>query len=245
MGLNSCVAVYLLELVRRILQYKWGTVFRQEWFWRMEELTERNGRGIWLRELEKALKRFGASLELLKERIEKREGEIGKIRQDNGIQEGEKNQVLRAKRATSITEVIEEVEVIIDTHFIVFYETKSCQFLKTVIACHGSIDARLFKKTWRSLNCSPKTFKVIGEIQENILCVVRRRELITKQKTKTKCWCSKTGLPLNAKHMISCCKKVASEINARHDIVVNIILNNILAQRGWSITSRSGRKGRR
>ena len=36
MGLKSCVAVYLLELVRLILQYKWGTIFRHEWFWRMK-----------------------------------------------------------------------------------------------------------------------------------------------------------------------------------------------------------------
>ena len=46
MGLKSCVAVYLLEMVR-LLQYKWGTIFRQEWFWKMEELTKRNGKGGW------------------------------------------------------------------------------------------------------------------------------------------------------------------------------------------------------
>ena len=37
---------------------------------------------------------------------------------------------------------------------------------------------------------------------------------------------------LNARHIISCCKKVASEISARHDIVINTLLNNILKQRG-------------
>ena len=63
MGLKSSVAVYLLELVRLILQYKWGTIFRGEWFWRMEELTKRNGKGVWTREIEKVLKRFDASLE--------------------------------------------------------------------------------------------------------------------------------------------------------------------------------------
>ena len=62
LGLKSYVAVYLLELTR-ILQYKWGTIFRQDWFWRMEELTKRNGKGVWPREIEKALKRFDASLE--------------------------------------------------------------------------------------------------------------------------------------------------------------------------------------
>ena len=44
------IGVYLLELVRLLLQYKWGTFFRQEWFWRMEELTKRNGKGMWTRE---------------------------------------------------------------------------------------------------------------------------------------------------------------------------------------------------
>ena len=32
MGLKSCVGVYLVELVRTLLQYKWGTIYRQEWF---------------------------------------------------------------------------------------------------------------------------------------------------------------------------------------------------------------------
>ena len=32
MGMKRSVAVYLLELVRLHLQYKWGTIFRQEWF---------------------------------------------------------------------------------------------------------------------------------------------------------------------------------------------------------------------
>ena len=56
MGLKSCVGVYLIELVRILLQYKWGIIFRQEWFWRMEELSKRNGKGVWLREVEKVLK---------------------------------------------------------------------------------------------------------------------------------------------------------------------------------------------
>ena len=50
--------------------------------------------------------------------------------------------------------------------------------------------------------------------------------------TKSVCWWSNPRLPLNAKHIISCCKKVSGEINTRHDIVVNIMLNNILVQRG-------------
>ena len=56
MGLKSCVAVFLIELVRLFLQYKWGTIFRSEWFWRMEELTKRHGKCLWMREIEKVLK---------------------------------------------------------------------------------------------------------------------------------------------------------------------------------------------
>ena len=41
-----------------------------------------------------------------------------------------------------------------------------------------------------------------------------------------------SGLALNAKHIISCCRKVSAEINTRHDIIVNILLNDILIQRG-------------
>ena len=67
MGLKSSVVVHLLELVRLLLQYKWGTIFRQEWFWRMEELTKRHGKGIWMQELEKVLGRFDASLEWCRE----------------------------------------------------------------------------------------------------------------------------------------------------------------------------------
>ena len=43
---------------------------------------------------------------------------------------------------------------------------------------------------------------------------------------------SKTRPLLNSRHIISCCTKVSAEINARHDIVVNIYPNNILVQRG-------------
>ena len=37
---------------------------------------------------------------------------------------------------------------------------------------------------------------------------------------------------LNAKHIVSCCRKMSWEINARHDTVLNILLNNVLVQRG-------------
>ena len=78
---------------------------------------------------------------------------------------------------------MEEVEVLIDTHFFnEFTETKSSQFLKKVLANQSVIEVRLFRKTWMTLNCSPKTLKVIREIQENILCIGKRKELVTKEK---------------------------------------------------------------
>ena len=117
LGLKSCVGVYLLELVRILLQYKWGTIFRSEWFWRMEELTKRNGKGVWMREIEKTLKRFGASLEWLMERIDLREEEIDTIRRNDEMGERVRKQTIQAKRAKSIDEVLEEVGVLIDTHF--------------------------------------------------------------------------------------------------------------------------------
>ena len=83
LGLKSCVAVYLLELVRLLLQYKWGTIFLSEWFLRMEELTKRNGKGIWLKEIGKGLKRFDASIECLGDRITMREEEMEKIKRDD------------------------------------------------------------------------------------------------------------------------------------------------------------------
>ena len=71
--------------------------------------------------------------------------------------------------------------------------------------------------------------EIVIENQDNILCV-GKRELNTKKSGST-CF-SKSGTQLNAKHIVSCCKRVSAEINARHDIVVNVLLNNILVQRG-------------
>ena len=76
------------------------------------------------------------------------------------------------------------------------------------------IDMALFKKTRKSLNCTPKTMKVIGENQENILCVWKGKEMIIKKGAETRCWCSKTGMPLNAKHIASCYRNVIADIDA-------------------------------
>ena len=109
LGLKSSVVVYLIGLVRLLLQYKWGTIFRHEWFWRMEELTKRNGKSVWLREIEKGLKRFGASLEWLIERIGLRDVEIDAVLKNGDMEACEKDQIVRAKRMKSIDEVQEEV----------------------------------------------------------------------------------------------------------------------------------------
>ena len=101
-GLKSCVGVFLVELIGILLQYKWGTIFRQEWFWMMEELTKRKSKGVWLREIEKVLKRFDASLEWLGERIAIREDEIEAIRKSGDINEREKNAILVSKKPRAL-----------------------------------------------------------------------------------------------------------------------------------------------
>ena len=128
-------------------------------------MTKRNGKGVWLRGIEKALRRFDASMEWLMERIDLRVEEIDAILKNGEMEPHEKTQIVRVKRMKSIDEVLEEVEVLVDTHFFnEFSETKSSGFLKKVIAHQSAIDLRLFRKTWRTLNCIPKTMKVIREI---------------------------------------------------------------------------------
>ena len=172
------------------------------------------------------------SLQWLMGSISVRDGELEVLRQNMDMDQREKDAILRAKRMKFIAEVLDEMETLIDIHFYSeFSKTQSSLFLKRVMENQNAIDVGTFKKTWRALNCSPKTMKIIREVQENLLCVGKRKELITKKRAETKCWCNKAGLALNAKHIISCCKKVSVEINTRHDIVVNILLNNILRQR--------------
>ena len=59
-------------------------------------------------------------------------------------------------------------------------------------------------------------------------CVGKVKELIAKKKVEFKCLCSKTRMAFNAKHIVSCCRKVSSEFKARHDTVLNILPNKIL-----------------
>ena len=195
-------------------------------------MTKRNREGAWMREIEKCIRRFDSSFELFVDRVNMRDEELKAIKENGEMESHEKDQLIQAKRMESIRGVIEDVEVLVDAHFFnEFSIIKSSLFLKRVISNLRVIDVRLFKKTWRTTNCNQKTSKIIREIQENLLCVGKMKELVIKQKTDSRCWCSKTGLPLNAKLIVSCCK-ASGEINTRHDIVVNILLNNILVQRG-------------
>ena len=63
------------------------------------------------------LKRFNASLEWLMERIAMRDEENETIRQNGELEEREQNDNLGAKRMKSISDVLEEVEILVYTHF--------------------------------------------------------------------------------------------------------------------------------
>ena len=70
--------------------------------------------------------------------------------------EREKSEVLRAKRAKSIDEVLEEVLVLIDIHFFTeFLGTKSSVILKRLIDKQSLIDTRPIKRTWKTMNRTP------------------------------------------------------------------------------------------
>ena len=91
--------------------------------------------------------------------------------------------------------MLEKVEVIFDTHFFnEFSGTKGSLFPRKVISCPNTMVVNMLKKSLRTLNCSPKTMKIIREIQDSLLCVGKRKELITKTKAEVMCWCSKSGL---------------------------------------------------
>ena len=84
------------------------------------------------------------------ERIALRDEEVEQVKGNREMEE-EKVQVLQAKRAKCIAEALEEVEVLIDTHFFnEFWKTKSSWFLKKVIANQSVVDMSLLMKTWGS-----------------------------------------------------------------------------------------------
>ena len=118
------------------------------------------------------------------ERDALRDEEIETLRWDGQVEEQKKRALIRAMKMKSVVDVLEEVEVHFDTHFFnKFSQTKSSLFLKKVISNKGSIEMRLLNKTWRTLNLTQKLLKVVMEIHENLLCVWKRKELITKKPT--------------------------------------------------------------
>ena len=108
-----------------------------------------------MREIEKVFKLFNASLEWFIGRIATRDEQMDQIRQNDGLDEREKDQILQAKKMNGIADVLEEVEVLIGMHlFNEFSETKSA--FPKIVANHGAIEMVLFKRTWRTSNCSAK-----------------------------------------------------------------------------------------
>ena len=82
-----------------------------------------------------------------------------------------KSEALKARRMKSMEEVMEEVEVLIDTHFLnEFSVTQSSVFLRKVVREQIAIDINILKKTWRTPNCTPKTMKIIRDPGEPPLC---------------------------------------------------------------------------
>ena len=76
------------------------------------------------------------------------------------------NDVLGAKMKNT-ADVLEDAEVLVDTHFNKFSESKSSSFLKRIVANQSVVDIRLFKNGWKTMNCTPKTMKVIMETRKS------------------------------------------------------------------------------
>ena len=122
--------------------------------------------------IEKVLKRFDVSLEWLMGSIQMKDGEMETIRQNESMDEREKDDILRAKKMKSVADILEEVDVLIDLHFYnEFSKIQSSLFLKRVMENQNAIDVRTFKKTWRTLNCTPKNNEDYrGDPGESPLC---------------------------------------------------------------------------
>ena len=146
-----------------------------------------------MREKEKWLKRFDASLEWLSERIAMRDEENEKIRTDDQMEGRAKSEKLNAMKMKSVAEVLKEVEVLIDTHFFnEFSETKSSSFLK-VISSQSMFDVNLLNIIWRNLNHSQKTMKVMREIREIILWVGKMKEMSSRSRLRRRTSAAEPG----------------------------------------------------
>ena len=96
---------------------------------------------------------------------------------------------LEAMIMKMIADILEEEKVFVGTHFLnEFSKTKSSTVLNKVEENRDANDMSILRKTWRTLNCTQKTLKVIRENHENLLCVGKKREMITKKRSELKCW---------------------------------------------------------
>ena len=104
-----------------------------------------------------APKRFDASFECFFLKSPSTRGADGEYQAGRSNGRVCKDGTVKGLRMESIADVLEEVGDLIDTYFFNrFSETKSSEFLRKVIKNQGAIDTSLFKKTWRTLNCSHK-----------------------------------------------------------------------------------------
>ena len=65
-----------------------------------------------------------------------------------------------------------------------FMEGNTSRFLKETRKQKEHIDMKTTRKAWNKMNCKPKTMKMIGEYQEGLLCVGKRRTMINKTTQK-------------------------------------------------------------
>ena len=100
--------------------------------------------------------------------------------------------MIGAKRLKSIADVLEEVDVLNDTHFFdQFYEKKSKKFLKNVVENQNTIDISLLRKSRRSLNCTPKNNESDHGDPGKPPLRWEEERIDHQEKADTKCWCSK------------------------------------------------------
>ena len=84
------------------------------------------------------------------------------------MEDREKKDTLDARRINGIDEVLEAVEIVIDTHFFNQFQ-KSPLCFRNMIANQKSIETNILKRTRGSLIRTQKTMKTIREIKDTPL----------------------------------------------------------------------------
>ena len=128
--------------------------------------------------------------------------------------------------------MLEEVDVLIDAHsFNEFRETKSSLFLKKVIENQNVIDMRLRKMIWRKLHKALKTMTGIMGSRRNSSALAGEESRPQRRMRLSAFAASRDCLSMQSTSRAAA-ENVSGEINTRNEIVVNIMSNNILIQRG-------------